>query len=113
MAQAGLLTRLAADRPASRPPAGATPAVCQSAFSFWWVPDSSPREMNVACAEASRLKVATAPPASRPGNRHILYRFHVLDPIRFRQDLRVTIQALGWRSEGRTPSKWWASQDNV
>lgn len=30
-----------------------------------------------------------------------LYRWHVLDPIRFQQDLRVTIQALGWRSEGR------------
>ncbi len=28
--------------------------------------------------------------------RHGLYRWHVMDPIRFRQDLRVTIQALGW-----------------
>ncbi len=27
-----------------------------------------------------------------------LYRWHVMDPIRFKQDLRVTIQALGWRS---------------
>ena len=30
-----------------------------------------------------------------------LYRWHVMDPIRFEEDLRVTIQALGWRSEGR------------
>ena len=30
-----------------------------------------------------------------------LYRWHIMDPIRFQQDLRVTIQALGWRSEGR------------
>jgi hypothetical protein len=30
-----------------------------------------------------------------------LYRWHVMDPIRFEQDLRVTIQALGWRSGGR------------
>jgi len=30
-----------------------------------------------------------------------LYRWHIADPIRFRQDLRVTIQALGWRSGGR------------
>jgi len=37
----------------------------------------------------------------RPGNRHGLYRFHVMDPVRFREDLRVTMQALGWRSEGR------------
>lgn len=33
--------------------------------------------------------------------RHGMYRWHVMDPIRFEQDLRVTIQALGWRSEGR------------
>ena len=38
---------------------------------------------------------------SRPGNRHGLYRFHVLDPIRFEKDLRVTMQAIGWRSETR------------
>jgi hypothetical protein len=30
-----------------------------------------------------------------------LYRWHVMDPVRFAQDLRVTIQALGWRSGGR------------
>ena len=28
--------------------------------------------------------------------RHGLYRWHIMDPIRFQQDLRVTIQALGW-----------------
>ncbi len=30
-----------------------------------------------------------------------LYRWHIMDPIRFQEDLRVTIQALGWRSGGR------------
>lgn len=30
-----------------------------------------------------------------------LYRWHVMDPIRFEEDLRVTIQALGWRRGGR------------
>jgi hypothetical protein len=30
-----------------------------------------------------------------------LYRWHITDPIRFGSDLRVTIQALGWRSGGR------------
>lgn len=30
-----------------------------------------------------------------------LYRWHITDPIYFKQNLRVTIQALGWRSEGR------------
>jgi hypothetical protein len=35
------------------------------------------------------------------GSRHSLYRFHIMDPIRFNEDLRVTMQAIGWRSEGR------------
>ena len=34
-------------------------------------------------------------------HRHAMYRWHVMDPIRFEKDLRVTIQALGWRSDGR------------
>ena len=30
-----------------------------------------------------------------------LYRWHITDPVYFKEDLKVTIQALGWRSEGR------------
>lgn len=30
-----------------------------------------------------------------------MYRWHVMDPIRFEEDLKVTIQALGWRSGHR------------
>lgn len=30
-----------------------------------------------------------------------LYRWHITDPIYFEQDLKVTIQALGWREGGR------------
>jgi len=30
-----------------------------------------------------------------------MYRWHIMDPVRFDSDLRVTIQALGWRSDGR------------
>jgi len=33
--------------------------------------------------------------------RFSLYRWHIVDPIRFEKDLRVTIQALGWQSGGR------------
>ena len=28
-----------------------------------------------------------------------LYRWHIMDPIRFETDLRVTLQAIGWRTE--------------
>ncbi len=30
-----------------------------------------------------------------------MYRWHIMDPVRFEQDLRVTIQALGWGTRGR------------
>ncbi|HOA91212.1 MAG: glycoside hydrolase family 172 protein [Bacillota bacterium] len=33
--------------------------------------------------------------------RFNMYRWHITDPVRFEKDLRVTIQALGWRSGGR------------
>lgn len=33
--------------------------------------------------------------------RFSLYRWHICDPIRFEQNIKVTIQALGWRSGGR------------
>ena len=37
----------------------------------------------------------------RSQQRFGMYRWHIMDPVRFDSDLRVTIQALGWRSDGR------------
>ena len=37
----------------------------------------------------------------RSQQRFGMYRWHIMDPVRFEQDLKVTIQALGWRSGGR------------
>jgi D-arabinan exo alpha-(1,3)/(1,5)-arabinofuranosidase (non-reducing end) len=34
----------------------------------------------------------------RSQQRFGMYRWHVMDPIRFQRELRVTIQALGWRT---------------
>lgn len=33
--------------------------------------------------------------------RHGLYRWHIADPVFFKSDFKATIQALGWRKEGR------------
>ncbi len=50
---------------------------------------------------------AGMPQVLRPDGHNIsqqrfgLYRWHITDPVRFEKDLRVTIQALGWRSGGR------------
>ncbi len=30
-----------------------------------------------------------------------MYRWHIKDPIRFEKDIKVTVQDLGWKSEGR------------
>ncbi len=34
-------------------------------------------------------------------HRFGLYRWHIMDPIRFEKDLKVTIQDLGWHHDGR------------
>ncbi|RYX81749.1 DUF2961 domain-containing protein [bacterium] len=41
--------------------------------------------------------------------RFSLYRWHLPDPIRFQEDISVTIQSLGWRSGGR----FLAQQDDI
>ena len=38
---------------------------------------------------------------SKEQPRFSLYRWHIMDPIRFGKDLKVTMQSLGWQSEGR------------
>ncbi len=37
--------------------------------------------------------------------RFSLYRWHIPDPIRFRESIRVTVQDLGWRPDGRYLSR--------
>jgi hypothetical protein len=34
-------------------------------------------------------------------HRFSMYRWHINDPIHFKKDLKVTIQDLGWRHDGR------------
>jgi hypothetical protein len=42
-----------------------------------------------------------------------MYRWHVMDPIRFQGDLRVTIQALGWRSAKEGKGRFLPLQDDI
>lgn len=42
-----------------------------------------------------------------------MYRWHVQDPIRFHNDLRVTIQALGWRSKLQDQMRYLPLQDDI
>ncbi len=46
-------------------------------------------------------KVSTTDAIYRSQRYFDMYRWHITDPIYFKQDIKVTIQALGWRSDGR------------
>ncbi len=50
---------------------------------------------------AGMYKVRGTDEAYRSQRYFNMYRWHITDPIYFKKDLKVTIQALGWRSEGR------------
>ena len=42
-----------------------------------------------------------------------MYRWHIMDPIRFNDELRVTIQALGWRAAIGGERRYLALQDDI
>jgi len=47
----------------------------------------------------------------RSQQRFGLYRWHIPDPVRFERELRVTVQALGWRAHG--PRRYLPLQDDI
>jgi hypothetical protein len=49
----------------------------------------------------------------RSQQRFGMYRWHIMDPIRFQHDLRVTIQALGWRSPLGGQPRYLPLQDDI
>ena len=50
---------------------------------------------------AGLSKVSRPDGAYNSQQRFSMYRWHICDPIYFQKDIKVTIQALGWRSGGR------------
>jgi hypothetical protein len=49
----------------------------------------------------------------RSQQRFGMYRWHIMDPLRFQQDLRVTIQGLGWRSKLEDKRRYLPLQDDI
>lgn len=49
----------------------------------------------------------------RSQQRFGMYRWHIMDPIRFEQDLKVTIQALGWRNRTDAGLRYLPLQDDI
>jgi len=82
------------------------PTICgtgtEDYFGGAWNFEYPPGEYGVFSSPYSGLPQVLKPDGLyRSQQRFGLYRWHIMDPIRFQQNLRVTIQALGWRSEGR------------
>ena len=48
-----------------------------------------------------------------PGQRFGLYRWHIMDPIRFKKDLKVTIQALGWQKTPDGQPRYLPLEDDI
>jgi len=54
------------------------------------------------CTPYSGLHQVIIPDGTyRSQQRFGLYRWHIMDPVRFENDLKITIQDLGWRQGGR------------
>lgn len=83
----------------------ASPSICGTgtedyfcgAYNF----DTGGRYAEFATAYSGLPQVIRPDGLYQSQQRFGLYRWHIMDPIRFEKDLRVTIQALGWRSQGR------------
>lgn len=81
------------------------PTICgtgtEDYFGGAWNFDVNGRYVPYATAYLGLPQVLPPEEIYQPHQRFGAYRWHVRDPIRFEQDLRVTIQALGWQSGGR------------
>jgi hypothetical protein len=49
----------------------------------------------------------------RSQQRFGMYRWHIMDPIRFEHDLKVNIQALGWRNTTEAGKRYLPLQDDI
>jgi hypothetical protein len=79
------------------------PTICgtgtEDYFCGAWNFEHPPGEYGVFSTPYSGLPQVIKPDGLYQSQQRFgMYRWHIMDPIRFREDLKVTIQALGWRS---------------
>lgn len=83
------------------------PTICGTGTEDYFCGSYNFENKEKKCYEEFSTPYAGLPQVIRPDGlyqsqtRFGLYRWHIPDPIRFQEDLRVTIQALGWRSKRR------------
>jgi hypothetical protein len=94
------------------------PTICgtgtEDYFGGAWNFEHPPGQYGVFSGPYSGLpQVIKADGLYRSQQRFGMYRWHIMDPIRFQEDLRVTIQALGWRSNLKDQRRYLPLQDDV
>jgi hypothetical protein len=97
---------------------GEFPTICgtgtEDYFGGAWGFEMPPGQYGVFSSPFSGMPQVIKPDGLNIANtRFGLYRWHVMDPIRFKQDLRVTIQALGWRMALDGKQRYLALQDDI
>jgi hypothetical protein len=94
------------------------PTICSTGtedyFGGAWDFEQPKGEYGVFSAPFSGLPQVIKPDGLyRSQQRFGMYRWHIMDPIRFQHDLRVTIQALGWRSPLEGKPRYLPLQDDI
>jgi hypothetical protein len=94
------------------------PTICgtgtEDYFGGAWDFEQPKGEYGVFSAPFSGLPQVLKPDGLyRSQQRFGMYRWHIMDPVRFQQDLRVTLQALGWRSPLEAKSRYLPLQDDI
>jgi len=94
------------------------PTICgtgtEDYFGGAWNFEHPPGQYGVFCSPYSGLTQVIKPDGLyRSQQRFGMYRWHIMDPIRFQEDLRVTIQALGWRSNLEGQRRYLPLQDDI
>lgn len=97
---------------------GEWPTICgtgtEDYFGGAWNFEFPPGQYGVFSSPYSGLPQVIRPDGLyRSQQRFGMYRWHIMDPIRFQEDLRVTIQALGWRSQVEGKSRYLPMQDDI
>ena len=81
------------------------PTICgtgtEDYFCGSWNFDVDRKYVEFCTPYAGLAKVYSTDETSHSNRRFSMYRWHITDPIYFKNDIKVTIQALGWRSGGR------------
>ena len=81
------------------------PTICgtgtEDYFCGSWNFDVDRKYVEFCTPYAGLAKVYSTDETYHSNRRFSMYRWHITDPIYFKNDIKVTIQALGWRSGGR------------